>query len=70
MLNLASFRRVGNGLGFTVYEVKPGLCLIAAEQPYQHLPVEYKLIDMVTGQEEYYYTADQVEKALSGTSVT
>ena len=66
MLDLSSFKQVGKGLGFTVHEVKPGLLyLIVSEQPYQHLPLEYKLCNFATGAEEYYYTADQVEKALS-----
>lgn len=66
MLDLSSFKRVGKGLGFTVYEAQPGLLyLIVSEQPYQHLPLEYKLCNFATGAEDYYYTADQVEKALS-----
>lgn len=66
MLDLSSFKQVGKGLGFAVYEVQPGLLyLIVSEQPYAHLPFEYKLCNFSTGVEDYYYTADQVEKALS-----
>lgn len=66
MLDLSSFKQVGKGLGFTMHEVQPGLLyLIVSEQPYAHLPFEYKLCNFSTGVESYYYTTDQVEKALS-----